>query len=271
MRDYGKIVNFSHGYNEIEIQFERQRMIVTALTDEIINVFVPTWSEDHRSKAIEEEDYDRIEERGIYNFDVSQAGEDRLSVTTGAIKVIIGDGGYVDFYDIDGNALSLEYRGERKSRKILNMWDMELLKAEGHDISSYKESAKPVEDVRVIGGNEPIYGLGDKSGLLDKRSYEYEGWNSDDPSAHTEQFRSLYKSIPFLICKKPAGAYGLFYDNTFHTYHDLGKENPEYMVYSADDGNLDYYFMSGGTIPAVISNYMLLTGRAPLPQRWTLG
>ncbi len=270
MRDYGKIKDWSLDLNEITIQFERQKMIVTVLTDEIINVFVPTWSEEHRSKAIEEEDYDRIAERG-YSIDVTQGGEDILTVTTAALKVNIGDGGYVDFYDLKGNALSLEYRGERKSRKILNMWDMELLKAEGHDISSYTESAKPVEDVRVVGGNEPIYGLGDKSGLLDKRSYEYEGWNSDDPSAHTEQFRSLYKSIPFLICKKPAGAYGLFYDNTFHTYHDLAKENPEYMVYSADDGNLDLYFIGGGTIPMVIGNYTLLTGRAPLPQLWTLG
>ena len=270
MRDYGKITDWKLNANELEIRFERQTMIVTAYTDEIINVFVPTWSEEHRSKAIEEEDYDRIAERG-YSIDVTQGGEDILTVTTAALKVNIGDGGYVDFYDLKGNALSLEYRGERKSRKILNMWDMELLKAEGHDISSYTESAKPVEDVRVVGGNEPIYGLGDKSGLLDKRSYEYEGWNSDDPSAHTEQFRSLYKSIPFLICKKPAGAYGLFYDNTFHTYHDLAKENPEYMVYSADDGNLDLYFIGGGTIPMVIGNYTLLTGRAPLPQLWTLG
>lgn len=269
MRDYGKIKKWEMKDNKISVEFENRKMIVTVLTDEIINVFVPLWSEEHRSKAIEDEDMKRVLSKG-YHINADLKGNE-LEIATKALRLTIGEGGYADFYDLDGNELSKEYRGERESRKIINMWDLELLKAEGHDVSGMTEAKRAVEDIRTLLPNEPVYGLGDKTGFLDKRGYEFEGWNSDDPSAHTEQFRSLYKTVPFLICKKPQGAYGLFYDNTFHSYHDLAKENREYMVYSADDGNLDLYFIGGRDIPGVVGNYTLLTGRTPLPQLWTLG
>lgn len=54
----------------------------------------------------------------------------------------------------------------------------------------------------------------------------------------TSRFRVLF-------CKKKNDVYGMFFDNTFHSYLNLGKENPEYYFYGADDGNLDLYFLGG--------------------------
>lgn len=51
--------------------------------------------------------------------------------------------------------------------------------------------------VKQMSGDEKFYGLGDKTGVLNKRNYEYENWNSDLPQAHTDDFKALYKSIPF--------------------------------------------------------------------------
>lgn len=276
MTEYGKIKKWEVDNNVLTIEYESHKMIITALSDEIVNVFVPTCSIEHRSKAIETSDLENVKNFAS-NFFMSV--EDRLDssknaflfINTGKLFIEAHDGGYVDFYNTKGEPLSLEYRGERVSRKVVNMWDAELLKAEGHEVSEQIDTNRAIQTVRVVEKTEPIYGLGDKSGLLDKRSYEFENWNSDIPDAHTEQFKSLYKSIPFLIGRKEAGSYGLFFDNTFKTYFDLAKENPEYLVYSADEGNLDYYFLGGDTIPAVVGNYTLLTGRAPLPQLWTLG
>jgi alpha-glucosidase len=106
---------------------------------------------------------------------------------------------------------------------------------------------------------------------LNKKNYEYENWNSDNPKAHNEHYRTLYKSIPFFMCKKSGAAYGIFFDNTFHSYLNLAKENPDYFYYGADDGNLDYYFCGGDTLVEIVEEYTYLTGRTPLPQRWTLG
>ncbi len=272
MIDYGKIVNYEIKNNGVTITFEKQKMTVTVLTDDIINVFVPIWSEEHRSKAIEEEDMKRVLSKGytLNAESITTPDGNALQISTKNMKAIITDGGYVDFYTMDGYLVSRQFRGERVPIKTLGIWEMELLKAEGHTVADTVLN-KPVSDTRVIEKDEPVYGLGDKMGLLDKRSYEYENWNTDDPSAHNEQYRSLYKSIPFIICKKPKYTYGLFYDNTFHSYFDIAKENREYVAYSAEDGNLDLYFIGGGSIKNVIGNYTFLTGRTPLPQLWTLG
>ena len=268
MANFGKIVEYKQNGSAVTVICEKQKLIITALNDEIVNVFVPTWSEEHRSKAVEPEDYKRVTDQGV-SLTVKK-NNDSVEMITKALKIVISDGGFVDFYNTEGIALSMEYRGERKSRKVLNMWDIELLKAEGHEVKDASLD-KPVSSVRVVDKKESFYGLGDKTGPLDKRSYEFEDWNSDIPDAHTDQFHALYKSVPFLICRKEEASYGLFYDNTFHGYFDLAKENSEYICFSADNGNLDYYFFGGNTIPKVISNYTLLTGRAPLPQLWTLG
>ena len=271
MIEFGKILNWTMTDNVLSVEFEKNNMTISVLTDEIINVFVPLWAKEHYSKAVEESDLERVLRKGRSANAVFNSEKSCIELSTAKIKAVICDGGYVDFYDLSGKEISKAYRGERVSRRTIGKFDMELLAAEGHDTTGLLNVQRPVEDVRVVDSDEPIYGLGDKSGFLNKRSYEYENWNTDDPSAHTEQFRSLYKSIPFAICKKPEYAYGLFYDNTFHSYFDLAKENASYMAYSADDGNLDLYFIGGGNIPAVVGNYTLLTGRAPLPQLWTLG
>lgn len=100
-----------------------------------------------------------------------------------------------------------------------------------------------------------------RPGFLNKKNYEYENWNSDIPQAHNEDYHALYKSIPVLFCKKKNDVYGMFFDNTFHSYLNLGKENPEYYFYGADDGNLDLYFLGGEKLTDLIEEYTYLTGR----------
>ncbi len=64
---------------------------------------------------------------------------------------------------------------------------------------------------------------------------------------------------------------GYFFDNSYKSHFDLGKENSNYYFYSAVQGNLDYYVIGGKDLKEVVSNYTYLTGRVPLPQKWTLG
>ena len=60
--------------------------------------------------------------------------------------------------------------------------------------------------------------------------------NSDLPQAHTDDFKALYKSIPFLITLKDAGVFGMFFDNTYRSHVNLGKENSACYYYSAENG-----------------------------------
>ena len=56
-----------------------------------------------------------------------------------------------------------------------------------------------------------IYGLGDKAAFLNRRGYQYVSWNTDDPTAHNETYRSLYKSINFMIINDRDNYIGIFY------------------------------------------------------------
>ena len=109
--------------------------------------------------------------------------------------------------------------------------------------------------------------------MLNKRSYAYENWNSDIPDPHEECFKSLYKDFPVFFVSSAAAerTYGIFFDNTFHTYFDFGFESPDYLSFGAKEGALNYYFFAGPTLREAVSRYTWLTGRAPLPQRWALG
>lgn len=262
--EYGKLLSWKQEDNRFILQFEEQQAIVSVITPDIINFFVPCWDKEHYSKAIEGDKSQPCTVAASL-----ENGQFRLS--TDKLTVLIGDEFMTGVYDADGTLLLSDYRQGRTVKKTVSKQILDILQAEGHDISNLLRNDYKVLTVKALGKEECFYGLGDKTGFLNKRNYEYENWNSDIPQAHNEDYHALYKSIPFLICHKEESTYGLFFDNTFHSYIDLGKENPEYFYYAADDGNLDYYFLGGGSMAEVIGNYTYLTGTTPLPQLWTLG
>ena len=262
--NFGKKQSYEQQGNQVTLHYENQDVILTILKDDIIRVLVPCWMKDYKSKAIEGDKAVPVD------FTMEDAG-DATVIKTKSLTLYIHDGFYMEAYDANGHLLMEDYRGQRVKKVALDQKAADLLEAEGHDASKLAGEDYAVQTLKVLAPEDSFYGLGDKSGFLTKRHYEYENWNSDLPQAHTEDFHALYKSIPFLICLRKDCVYGLFFDNTFHSYLNLGKESEEYFCYGADDGNLDYYILGGESMADVIKNYTYLTGRTPLPQLWTLG
>jgi alpha-glucosidase len=123
--------------------------------------------------------------------------------------------------------------------------------------------------------DEHVYGLGEKTGDLDKRGryrggYNYAMWNSDT-FAYSDDTDPLYVSVPFFIVMRGGRAHGIFLDNTFRTTFDIGHADPGLLSFGAVDGALDYYFIDGPTPKDVVQRYTELTGRMPLPPMWALG
>ncbi len=261
---YGKRKSYRIEEGSVKISFAGGEGIVTVLTDEIINVFSPLISEDHRSKAIEGN-----KAKGV-SFEVKEKIE-YLEIVTKKLLVRVYDEYKVDFYSAGGELLCADFRGSRQSSLQISEKFLALLKAEGHEVSSRGDINYRVQVVKRMEGDEAFYGLGDKTGFLNKRHYDYEMWNSDLPTAHTDAFKALYKSIPFFITLRKSCVYGIFFDNTYHSYFDMGKEKNDYYYFGADNGNLDYYFIAGEAMPEIVENYTYLTGRTPLPQLFTLG
>ncbi|MFU2080654.1 TIM-barrel domain-containing protein [Avibacterium endocarditidis] len=119
------------------------------------------------------------------------------------------------------------------------------------------------------------YGLGEKSGNLNRYGRRFEMRNLDAMGYNAETTDPLYKHIPFYITHTSQGSYGLFYDNLSHCWFDLGNELDNYHLpyrsYRADDGDLDYYFILGSQILDVTKKYCRLTGGTLFSPKWSLG
>src|SRR6185436_13928118 len=81
----------------------------------------------------------------------------------------------------------------------------------------------------------------------------------------------LYRNIPFYIGLHHNLAYGIFFDNTFRTIFDFGKEAPEVCSFWARGGEMNYYFIYGPEMTSVVEQYAGITGTPELPPMWALG
>lgn len=123
--------------------------------------------------------------------------------------------------------------------------------------------------------DEHVYGLGEKSGRLDKRGNQLGGasfamWTTD-AYGYGDDTDPLYLSVPFFMVLRSGRAHGIFLDNTFRSFFDLGHESEDRLAFGAEAGELDYYFIQGPSPRQVVERYTALTGRMPLPPRWALG
>ncbi|MCH8616118.1 DUF4968 domain-containing protein [Sphingomonas sp. SM33] len=124
---------------------------------------------------------------------------------------------------------------------------------------------------KLMPASEHYYGLGDKTGPFDRRGASYINWNTD-AYGFDRGTDPIYKSIPFYIATGgPAGAYGLFLDNTWRSGFDFGHRVEGTLMVGADAGPIDYYIIAGPSVADVVRRYTDLTGKAPLPPRWAMG
>ncbi|OPJ62122.1 glycoside hydrolase family 31 protein [Clostridium oryzae] len=118
--------------------------------------------------------------------------------------------------------------------------------------------------------NNHFYGLGEKTGFLDKKGRKYVMWNTDEP-LHTPTKDPLYKSIPFLINFDGQESYGILVDNPGRTWFDLREDNDNFYSFEVDDEEINFYFIYGGKLKDVVSKYSDITGRMTMPPMWSLG
>lgn len=261
--DFGKLRDYKVEGQKVILNFDGESAMVEVITPQIINVFCGFESSDHNSKAIEGD------KRVPVSIAVEEK-EDGLWIDTKAVAVRVSDGFYVDFFDADGKEVCMDYRGKRKPLEVITEEMSQILASEGHE-SWFEGEDSAFEIVKKMQGTEHFYGLGDKTGFLDKRHYCYEMWNTDNPAPQVDCFKALYKTIPFFMTLTDTHVYGIFMDNTYKSTFNMGQESEDYYYISGTAGNLDYYYIAGESLPEILQQYTYLTGTCPLPQRWTLG
>lgn len=115
-----------------------------------------------------------------------------------------------------------------------------------------------------------IFGLGDKPCALNLRGRRLEMWGADH-YAFKPDSDPLYKNIPFFLVLNGGRQYGIFFDNTMRTYFDFGVMDPRRLIFGADGGALDYYFICGRNAIDTVSLYTKLSGLPEMPPMWSLG
>jgi alpha-glucosidase len=124
---------------------------------------------------------------------------------------------------------------------------------------------------KQLAQHEHIFGLGDKTGPLDRRGQAFTLWNTD-AYRFQESTDHIYKSIPFFVAAGGAGgSYGILLDNTWRSWFDFGKQDPQTLAFGASGGPIDYYLIYGPSVHHVVERYTDLTGKPSLAPAWAFG
>lgn len=112
---------------------------------------------------------------------------------------------------------------------------------------------------------EAFYGFGERFTGLNKWGQEFKFWAVD--SGNVTSYRA-YKNIPFFMS---TAGYGLFINSTSPMVYRMGSEsNASYSFHVLDD-HLDYFLIHGPQFKNILKRYSDLTGKAPVPPKWSFG
>jgi alpha-D-xyloside xylohydrolase len=119
----------------------------------------------------------------------------------------------------------------------------------------------------ALDSGEPVYGLGEKWAALNRRGQLIHSWNEDATTVNSEL---SYKNTPFAW--SPQG-WGLFVHTPARVSHGVGYPQWSHRSYilQVHDAELDLFLIAGQTPAEILERYTLLTGRTPLPPRWSYG
>lgn len=119
---------------------------------------------------------------------------------------------------------------------------------------------------RRLALSERLYGLGDKTGPLDRRGRVYELWNTDAPN-YTPATDPLYKAIPLVFGVDADSAWGVFVDSTARVVVDTRGDR----LRIRGTGQPEVHVFEGQRFGDVFAEASKLVGRTPLPPKWALG
>lgn len=231
--------NYEINHNNIDIYFSNMKITLTMFENDIVKVFIG----------------DKYEESISTNGVVDDLGKGEFIVEEDSNFVIVKGTKVLTF--VDKNTTEISFRD-----------------LEGNIINEdFQPSFKDEEgNVYISKVNDCLayYGLGEKGGDLNKKGCYTENFNTDDPETDDDSV-TYYKTIPFYVALKEEATYGIFFDNSFRSYFDMGKEMGDRIFFGAIGGQIQYYFIPGENIKEVVKNYTALTGRMEMPPLWSLG
>ncbi|MGV1041451.1 glycoside hydrolase family 31 protein [Clostridium perfringens] len=231
--------NYEINHNNIDIYFSNMKITLTMFENDIVKVFIgDKYEESISTNGV-------VDDLGKGEFIVEE--DSNFVIVKGAKVLTFVDKNTteISFKDLEGNIINEDFQPSFKDEKG-NVYISKV-----NDCLAY-------------------YGLGEKGGDLNKKGCYTENFNTDDPETDDDSI-TYYKTIPFYVALKEEATYGIFFDNSFRSYFDMGKEMGDRIFFGAIGGQIQYYFIPGENIKEVVKNYTALTGRMEMPPLWSLG
>lgn len=231
--------NYEINHNNIDIYFSNMKITLTMFENDIVKVFIGDKYEESISTNGVVDNLEKGE------FIVEEDSNFVIIKGTKVLTFVDKNTTEISFKDLDGNIINEDFQPSFKDEKG-NVYISKV-----NDCLAY-------------------YGLGEKGGDLNKKGCYTENFNTDDPETDDDSI-TYYKTIPFYVVLKEEATYGIFFDNSFRSYFDMGKEMGDRIFFGAIGGQIQYYFIPGESIKEVVKNYTTLTGRMEMPPLWSLG
>ena len=238
----GEVKTFEIIDNGILIHTERHELRILFYSEEIARI-----SAKSKECAFENHSYAVVQKPENISFQHSDNKEFILLKTNSIIVEIQKSSLRICFKDLQNRVLS----EDDKDFGISWM---------GTEVCNYKKLQE----------SERFIGLGEKTGPLDRKGNYYTNWNTDK-FAYQSGDDPLYASIPFYIGLHNNVQYGIFFDNSYKSNFNFGAGNDRFSYFSAEGGEMNYFFIAGNTVADIVKNYSKLCGTTPLPPKWALG
>ena len=118
-----------------------------------------------------------------------------------------------------------------------------------------------------ISPDEMLYGGGARALEMNRRGNKLALYNRAHYGYETHS-ELMNFTIPMVLSSK---MYAVHFDNSAIGYLDLDSKKDNTLAYETISGRKTYQVIVGDSWTDLISNYTDLTGKQPLPARWTLG
>jgi oligosaccharide 4-alpha-D-glucosyltransferase len=178
-------------------------------------------------------------EKVIANF---QKKEGSINLSTREITVVINKAPFRITYSSKGKVLLSEKKGYIK-----------------------KDSTEIIEF--NIDNSEVLYGGGARALGMNRRGNRLQLYNRAHYGYETKA-ELMNFCIPLVLSSK---MYAVHFDNAAIGYLDLDSKKNNTLEYETISGRKTYQVIVGDSWTDLISNYTSLTGKQPLPARWTFG
>ena len=226
---------------------ENAKLVITPFSDATVQV----WA-DYKGKNQRDKSYSVDHECSDFmDYTLSDNGNYYLVSTAKCAIRVYKNGVRIEYYKAD---------------------NITLITADNGAISMGWEDDGKVFLYHKLAKSEHFYGLGEDNdgylGNLDRR-----GTTRDMMTGQRINVGQVTADIPITFFMSTGGnaPYGLFCDNSYRMYYNMGKENDDYYYYSANGGELLNYFFVGENFVDILEQYTCLTGKPAMPPLWSLG